>query len=94
MAGICPPSLTDERRYGALGWQGKRLLLILDNAASSDQVTPLLPGAAGRLVLVTSRRYLGDPPATLEPVPLDTFQHGEPHCRGRPQPRGRGRLCR
>lgn len=52
---------------------GKRVLLILDNAAGSDQVVPLLPGAAGCLVLVTSRRYLGDLPTTLVSMPLDTL---------------------
>jgi class 3 adenylate cyclase/tetratricopeptide (TPR) repeat protein len=36
----------------------KRLLLILDDAASSDQVRPLLPGTGGSLVLITSRRHL------------------------------------
>jgi class 3 adenylate cyclase/tetratricopeptide (TPR) repeat protein len=36
----------------------KQLLLILDDAASSEQVLPLLPGAGGSLVLVTSRRHL------------------------------------
>jgi tetratricopeptide (TPR) repeat protein/transcriptional regulator with XRE-family HTH domain len=37
---------------------GKRLLLILDDAAGHDQVRPLLPGTAGSLVLITSRRHL------------------------------------
>ena len=36
----------------------KRLLLVLDDAAGHDQVRPLLPGAAGTLVLITSRRHL------------------------------------
>jgi tetratricopeptide (TPR) repeat protein/transcriptional regulator with XRE-family HTH domain len=37
---------------------GKRLLLIFDDAAGHEQVQPLLPGTAGSLVLVTSRRHL------------------------------------
>ena len=37
---------------------GQQLLLVLDDAASSEQVRPLLPGAGGCLVLVTSRRHL------------------------------------
>jgi len=36
----------------------RQLLLVLDDAASSEQVLPLLPGAGGSLVLVTSRRHL------------------------------------
>ncbi|MEO7193628.1 MAG: tetratricopeptide repeat protein [Pseudonocardiaceae bacterium] len=60
------PESLDER---ATLWRDrmahKKVLLILDNAASSGQVTPLLPGSASCLVLVTSRRYLGDLPCAV-----------------------------
>ena len=55
---------------------GRQLLLVLDDAASSEQVRPLLPGAGGSLVLVTSRRHL----SALEDataVSLDTLPPGE-----------------
>jgi transcriptional regulator with XRE-family HTH domain len=53
-----PPGL--EARAGRWRDQvaGKKVLLLLDDAAGHEQVRPLLPGTAGSLVLVTSRRQL------------------------------------
>jgi DNA-binding SARP family transcriptional activator/tetratricopeptide (TPR) repeat protein len=56
---------------------GQRALLVLDNAASSAQVTPLLPGGNTCLVLVTSRRYLGDLPGAIVPIRLEALSAGE-----------------
>ncbi|MEU1708215.1 NB-ARC domain-containing protein [Streptomyces sp. NPDC005706] len=49
-----------EDRSGLLRFvvRDRRLLLVLDNAASEDQVRPLLPGAGRCLTVVTSRRAL------------------------------------
>jgi tetratricopeptide (TPR) repeat protein/transcriptional regulator with XRE-family HTH domain len=52
---------------------GQRALLVLDNAASTDQVTPLLPGAGTSLVLITSRRHLGDLPGAANATLLDVL---------------------
>jgi tetratricopeptide (TPR) repeat protein/transcriptional regulator with XRE-family HTH domain len=55
---------------------GRQLLLVLDDAASSEQVRPLVPGAGGSLVLVTSRRHLSAlDDATA--ISLDTLPPGE-----------------
>jgi DNA-binding SARP family transcriptional activator/tetratricopeptide (TPR) repeat protein len=72
------PASVDDR---AAMWRdrlaGHRVLLILDNAASSAQVAPLLPGSAGCLVLVTSRRFLGDLPAGVTELLLDVLRPDE-----------------
>ena len=53
-----PPGLEARMALWRDRLAGKQLLLILDDAASSEQVQPLLPGTGGSLVLVTSRRHL------------------------------------
>jgi hypothetical protein len=52
---------------------GRRVLLVLDNAASTAQVQPLLPAAPGCMAIVTSRRFLGDLPAAVTTLPLDAL---------------------
>jgi len=53
-----PPGLEARAARWRAHVAGRKILLVLDDAASHEQVRPLLPGAAGSLVLVTSRRRL------------------------------------
>lgn len=58
---------------------GRRVLLVLDNAATVAQVRPLIPGASGCLVLVTSRDRLPGLIAVegADPISLDLLSPAE-----------------
>lgn len=53
-----PPSIDEQAALFRSMTTGSRLIVLLDNAVSAAQVRPLLPGAGGSLVVVTSRRRL------------------------------------
>jgi hypothetical protein len=61
-AGLAPQQIPPGTEARAARWRdhlaGKKILLLLDDAASHDQIRPLLPGTAGSVVLITSRRRL------------------------------------
>jgi tetratricopeptide (TPR) repeat protein/transcriptional regulator with XRE-family HTH domain len=61
-AGVAAAHIPLGLEARAVRWRdhvaGKEILLVLDDAASHEQVRPLLPGTGGSLVLITSRRRL------------------------------------
>lgn len=77
--GVAPEAVpADIDEQGALFrtlTAGRRLIILLDNAASAAQVRPLLPGHGPSVVAVTSRRRLSglavDGAAFLSLAPLD-----------------------
>ena len=78
--GVAPQQIPPGLEARSASWRGhlagKKMLLVLDDAAGSDQVRPLLPGTVGCLVLVTSRRRL----TALEeatPISLGTLPPAE-----------------
>ncbi|WP_212987157.1 AfsR/SARP family transcriptional regulator [Actinoplanes auranticolor] len=58
---------------------GRRILLVLDDARTSSQVEPLLPGAASCATLITGRTGLADLVAghSARPVPLAVIDEAE-----------------
>lgn len=79
MVGVDGASIPEALAERAALWRstlaGRRVLVVLDNAADAAQVRPLLPGAGGILVLVTSRHRMGDLDAT-DAVSLDVLAPG------------------
>ncbi|MEU4212961.1 NB-ARC domain-containing protein [Streptomyces sp. NPDC026206] len=53
-----PADLWDRAALYRTALTGRRMLIVLDDAATADQVRALLPGAPGCMVLVTSRNRL------------------------------------
>ncbi len=53
-----PAGIEERSRLWRDHLAGRQVLLLLDDVAGYEQVKPLLPGAAGSLVLITSRRHL------------------------------------
>ncbi len=62
LASLGVMSATQDHQHRVALWRSvvaeRRMLIVLDNAASAQQVEDLLPGAAGCFVLVTSRDRL------------------------------------
>jgi tetratricopeptide (TPR) repeat protein/transcriptional regulator with XRE-family HTH domain len=79
-AGVAAQRIPPGMEARAARWRdcvaGKKILLLLDDAAGHEQVRPLLPGTAGCLVLITSRKHL-TALEDAEAISLDALPPGE-----------------
>ncbi|MFI9505827.1 AfsR/SARP family transcriptional regulator [Nocardia sp. NPDC052566] len=74
--GEIAPSLAERSAQFRSCLDGKRVLVVLDNARDVDQVAPLIPGTPGSAVLITSRSTMPEMPAVLG-VRLDVLTPAE-----------------
>jgi tetratricopeptide (TPR) repeat protein len=78
--GTAPQAIPAGLEERAAMWRdrmlGRRVLLVLDDAANAGQVRSLLPAATGTVVFVTSRHRLTDLPEAM-PVALEVLKPAE-----------------
>ncbi|MEV4583281.1 BTAD domain-containing putative transcriptional regulator [Nonomuraea jabiensis] len=74
-----PSALTDRAALFRSLLADKRMLVLIDDAQDSEQILPLLPGASGCVVVVTSRRQNIHLPGAhlfeLQPLDMDESLH-------------------
>lgn len=75
-AKLMPLSVDDRARLWRDRVAGRRMLVVLDDAADEAQVRPLLPGTGESLVLTTSRRRLGALDG-VRPLSLDVLSRAD-----------------
>jgi DNA-binding SARP family transcriptional activator len=81
--GVSPEEIPSEEEQRAALYRtlvaGKRMLVVLDNASTSDQVRPLLPGPSACATAITSRDDLRGLTAThgVQRLRLDVLIHDE-----------------
>ncbi|WP_173068456.1 AfsR/SARP family transcriptional regulator [Phytohabitans houttuyneae] len=74
-----PPDVEGQTGLYRSLMDGRRVLVVVDNASAAEQVRPLLPGGPGNAVVVTSRNQLTGLVAVdgAHAVPLDLFTAAE-----------------
>ncbi|MFD6155893.1 BTAD domain-containing putative transcriptional regulator [Nocardia sp. NPDC060256] len=77
--GEIAPTLAERSAQFRSFLDGKRVLVVLDNARDSDQVAPLIPGTPGSAVLITSRSSMPELPCVVGVlgVRLDVLSRAE-----------------